>query len=242
MTPTPTPSHRSLTDRLRSRRAVAALVAGGVVAAGAVALPALGSANDGSAADAETTTTTVEVAATTTTVPLTPEQEWAAWYDGLDTAGQAAFRLYTMTPEERVAFSFYVATPEQLAEFSTFVDPPPPPPPPAPARKTSSSSGSSGSSSSSSTSYSGGGSAPNGYLDCVVGRESRGNYGAVNSSSGAGGAYQFMPSTWNNTAAHAGRPDLIGVHPSQASPADQDAMAATLYQWQGGSPWAGPGC
>ncbi|MCU0267617.1 MAG: transglycosylase family protein [Acidimicrobiales bacterium] len=240
MTSSTTPTPRPLTDRLRSRRVVAALVAGGVVAAGAVALPTLGSNDSGSVADAETTTTTVEAATTTTTTPLTPEQEWAARYESLDAAERVAFRLYIMTPEERAAFSFYVATPEQLEAFESFVNPPPPPPPPAAKPKAQSTSAGSGSSSG--TSYSSGGSAPNGYLSCVVNRESRGNYGAVNSSSGAGGAYQFMPSTWNNTAAHAGRSDLIGVHPSQASPADQDAMAAALYQWQGASPWAGPGC
>jgi muramidase (phage lysozyme) len=75
-----------------------------------------------------------------------------------------------------------------------------------------------------------------------VQRESRGNYSAVNSSSGAGGAYQFLQSTWNNTVRNAGRTDLVGVHPSNASPADQDAMAAHLLQWQGRSPWAGGGC
>jgi hypothetical protein len=80
------------------------------------------------------------------------------------------------------------------------------------------------------------------FLECVKQRESRGNYQAVNPSSGAGGAYQFLQGTWNNTASHAGRGDLIGVHPSQASPADQDAMAVHLLNWYGPSPWAGPGC
>ena len=53
------------------------------------------------------------------------------------------------------------------------------------------------------------------------------------------GAYQFLQSTWDSTAAHAGRPDLIGVDPAAASPADQDALAANLYSWQGASPWGG---
>jgi hypothetical protein len=51
------------------------------------------------------------------------------------------------------------------------------------------------------------------------------------------GAYQFLRSTWNNVAAHAGRPDLIGVDPARASPSDQDALALDLYHWQGASPW-----
>ena len=53
------------------------------------------------------------------------------------------------------------------------------------------------------------------------------------------GAYQFLASTWNITARHAGRLDLVGVIPSNASPADQDAMAWSLYQWQGAARGAG---
>jgi hypothetical protein len=78
------------------------------------------------------------------------------------------------------------------------------------------------------------------FLDCVRARESGGDYTVHNyGGSGASGAYQFLPSTWNNTAASAGRPDLIGVDPAAASPADQDAMAAALYGQQGSSPWGG---
>lgn len=75
------------------------------------------------------------------------------------------------------------------------------------------------------------GSAGNGFLECVKKRESGGNYSAVNPSSGAGGAYQFMPSTW---AAMGGTGS-----PQNASPAQQDAMAAKLYATAGTSPWAG---
>ncbi len=82
----------------------------------------------------------------------------------------------------------------------------------------------------------------NAFLECVKMHESRGDYTAVNPSSGAGGAYQFLQGTWNNTANYAGRSDLVGVHPSQASPSDQDFLAITLYNWQGPSPWAGSGC
>ena len=71
--------------------------------------------------------------------------------------------------------------------------------------------------------------------------ESSNNYRA-NTGNGYYGAYQFSQSTWNNTASHAGRGDLVGVRPSSASPADQDAMAVSLLNWQGRSPWAGPGC
>jgi hypothetical protein len=76
-------------------------------------------------------------------------------------------------------------------------------------------------------------------LDCIKHRESRGQYDVVNSSSGAAGAYQFMPGTWNTNAASAGRTDLVGVNPANASPADQDAMAQHLLSTQGLRPWGG---
>jgi hypothetical protein len=87
------------------------------------------------------------------------------------------------------------------------------------------------------------GSSPGGFLACVRQRESGGDYGAVNRHSGTAGAYQFMPGTWNSTASSAGRPDLVGVNPAAASPADQDAMAQHLYATRGASPWStGRGC
>jgi peptidoglycan hydrolase CwlO-like protein len=77
------------------------------------------------------------------------------------------------------------------------------------------------------------------YLTCVRQRESGGNYGAVNPAGPYLGAYQFLQSTWNVTASHAGRSDLVGVPPNVASPYDQDEMAWALYQWQGTGPWGG---
>lgn len=77
------------------------------------------------------------------------------------------------------------------------------------------------------------------FLACVRQRESRGNYSVVSSNGLWHGAYQFAISSWNSTASHAGRGDLVGVLPSQASPADQDAMALHLYHWQGKAPWGG---
>ncbi len=71
----------------------------------------------------------------------------------------------------------------------------------------------------------------NAFLACVRQRESGGNYRAVNPSSGAGGAYQFMPSTWRAMGGQ-------GL-PQNASPAEQDAMAMKLYAQAGRSPWAG---
>ena len=87
------------------------------------------------------------------------------------------------------------------------------------------------------------GDAENGdFLSCVRQRESHGDYTVHNTQgSGASGAYQFMPGTWNSTADAAGRSDLVGIDPASASPADQDAMAAALYAQQGAGPWGG-GC
>jgi peptidoglycan hydrolase CwlO-like protein len=79
------------------------------------------------------------------------------------------------------------------------------------------------------------------FLSCVRQRESGGDYTAVNPSGPYLGAYQFLQSTWNVTAAHAGRSDLVGVPANLASPYDQDEMAWALYQWQGAGPWGG-GC
>jgi len=83
---------------------------------------------------------------------------------------------------------------------------------------------------------------PGGFLACVRQRESGGNYAVYNEGgSGAAGAYQFLPGTWNSIAASSGRGDLVGVDPAQAAPADQDAMAQALYAQQGAAPWGG-GC
>ena len=77
------------------------------------------------------------------------------------------------------------------------------------------------------------------FLVCTRGIESKGNYQAYNASGPYLGAYQFTQSTWNSTANHAGRGDLVGVDPRDASEYDQDDMAWTLYEWKGKSPWGG---
>lgn len=63
----------------------------------------------------------------------------------------------------------------------------------------------------------------------IVMCESGGNYGAVNSSSGAGGAYQILPSTW----------ELYGGSglPQEASQAEQDRIAALIWADSGSSAW-----
>lgn len=63
----------------------------------------------------------------------------------------------------------------------------------------------------------------------IVQCESGGNWSAVNPSSGAGGAYQILPSTW---AAYGG----TGA-PQDASPAEQSAIASRIYASQGPGAW-----
>lgn len=75
------------------------------------------------------------------------------------------------------------------------------------------------------------------FLVCTRTVESSGNYQAYNPAGPYYGAYQFLQRTWNVTANHAGRDELIGVVPSTASEYDQDDMAWELYQWQGKKPW-----
>lgn len=77
------------------------------------------------------------------------------------------------------------------------------------------------------------------FLDCTKDIESDGNYQAVSPSGKYRGAYQFDQPTWDSTAQRAGRPDLAGIQPDHASPADQDAMAVTLLHWRGSAPWLG---
>jgi septal ring factor EnvC (AmiA/AmiB activator) len=63
----------------------------------------------------------------------------------------------------------------------------------------------------------------------IVMCESGGNYGAVNPGSGAGGAYQILPSTW----------DLYGGQgtPQGAPKEEQDRIAAEIWADSGGSAW-----
>lgn len=63
----------------------------------------------------------------------------------------------------------------------------------------------------------------------IVMCESGGNYSALNPSSGAGGAYQIMPSTWE---AYGG----TGL-PHLATKAEQDRIAALIYADSGITPW-----
>ena len=59
--------------------------------------------------------------------------------------------------------------------------------------------------------------------------ESGGNFDAVNPSSGAGGAYQILPSTW----------ELYGGEgkPQDAAPQQQHDIAQQIWQDSGSSAW-----
>lgn len=75
--------------------------------------------------------------------------------------------------------------------------------------------------------------------DYICERESRHSYTAYNASSGAGGMYQFIPSTWNGIASQIA-PEWVGTPPHLAPPHVQDQFAAHL--WAGGAGachWAG---
>jgi septal ring factor EnvC (AmiA/AmiB activator) len=63
----------------------------------------------------------------------------------------------------------------------------------------------------------------------IVMCESGGNYSALNPSSGAGGAYQILPSTW----------ELYGGQgePQDAPKAEQDRIAAEIWADSGSSAW-----
>ena len=80
------------------------------------------------------------------------------------------------------------------------------------------------------------------FLACVVQAESGGDYQAVSPNGLYMGAFQFSQSTWNFAAQAANRPDLVGVPPNQASKADQDTLAVTLFALDGERPWLGDRC
>lgn len=65
--------------------------------------------------------------------------------------------------------------------------------------------------------------------ESIVMCESGGNWDAVNPSSGAGGAYQILPSTWE---LYGGEGD-----PEDASPAEQSEIAAQIWADSGASAW-----
>ena len=75
------------------------------------------------------------------------------------------------------------------------------------------------------------------FLQCVLQVESGGNYAAVSPDGLYMGGFQFSQPTWNEAAQLAGMPQLVGVPPNQATPAEQDDLAIALYQADGEQPW-----
>lgn len=73
-----------------------------------------------------------------------------------------------------------------------------------------------------------------GYEGCVIQHESTGNPSAVNSSSGAGGLYQFLPSTWHSLG--------YSGSPQDAPVSEQNAAFQKEYSEVGSSAWASDGC
>ena len=75
------------------------------------------------------------------------------------------------------------------------------------------------------------------FLECVLQKESGGNYGAVSPGGTYMGGFQFSQATWNEAAVLAGMPQLINVPPNEATPAQQDDLAIALYDADGQQPW-----
>jgi hypothetical protein len=226
----------------RVRRAAGLLVGGAVVATSALALPALATTEDPAPAASEPArppelfrpSLVNAVAATTSTTvapPPSPLEEFAAKWD----AG---------TPEDRFRLRFFISSDEERLAILTWLfppPPPPPPPPPAPVAPAAKPVPRAAPAPRPQPAPQASQSAPGGYLACVRQHESGGRYN-INTGNGYYGAYQFLPGTWNSAARNAGRSDLVGVLPSNASPSDQDAVAQALYASQGRQPWAGNGC
>ena len=77
----------------------------------------------------------------------------------------------------------------------------------------------------------------NPFLQCALQAESSGNYGAVSANGVYMGGFQFSQPTWDQAARLAGLPNLIGVPPNVATPAEQDTLAVALYSLDGQTPW-----
>ena len=117
------------------------------------------------------------------------------------------------------------------AAWSAIPPPPPPPAPAAPAPAPQAPAAAAGPAPAAppaapAATYSGG----SGFQACVISRESGGNPSAVNPSSGAGGLYQFLPSTWA-ALGHSGSPQ-------NASVAEQNQAFAQEYAQSGTSAWS----
>lgn len=74
------------------------------------------------------------------------------------------------------------------------------------------------------------GGAPGSFQGCVIAAESGGDASAVNPSTGAGGLYGFLPSTWQ-ALGYSGLPE-------DAPASEQNAAFAKEYAQSGGSAWS----
>jgi Transglycosylase-like domain len=77
-----------------------------------------------------------------------------------------------------------------------------------------------------------------GYQSCVIQHESSGNPQAVNPQSGAGGLYQFLPSTWASTPWGSQYPGGAQTAPVSV----QNQAFQWLYAQDGTAPWSTDGC
>jgi len=108
--------------------------------------------------------------------------------------------------------------------------PPPPPPAPAPAQQAAPVAAPAAAPAPVASSGIAGAGGMSAFQTCVIQRESGGNPSAVNPSSGAGGLYQFLPSTWQ-ALGHSGLPE-------NASVAEQNQAFQQQYAQSGTAAWA----
>jgi hypothetical protein len=122
-----------------------------------------------------------------------------------------------------------------LAAKAMAAIPEPPAPVPAPhARLAASEAGSPGRTPSEPAAATGSVTPGSAYEACVIDHESGGDAGAVNPSSGAGGLYGFLPSTWQSLG-YSGLPEDAPV-------AEQQQAFDRLHAEAGSSPWMTDGC
>jgi hypothetical protein len=72
---------------------------------------------------------------------------------------------------------------------------------------------------------------------CIRQLESGDDY-VENSGNGYSGAYQFLPTTWNEAVTGAGLGQYANGEANLAPPTVQDAAALWLYRQDGWSPWS----
>lgn len=72
---------------------------------------------------------------------------------------------------------------------------------------------------------------------CIRDHESDDNY-QDNTGNGYSGAYQFMPSTWDEAVSGAGYPQYANGQAYEAPPSVQNAAALWLYGRDGWAPWS----